>query len=118
MNQNDDIHLWESNFPKCLFPELHPFPEIIHFFQARYIPSQRAIVTLDQQVLFTITAESINQMLQVQPSPNETPLSIEGFLDLYTKLDLPRIAQIFETFIKEECHTPTESPPYVATTFI
>jgi len=56
-------------------------------------------------------------MLQVQPSPHETPLSIGGLLDLYTKLDLPRITQIFQTFIIEECHTPTESPPYGATIF-
>lgn len=117
LNQNDDIHLWESNLPTYLFLEVHPFPQIIHFCQACYIPSQRAIVTPDQQVLFTITAESINQMLQVQPSPNETPLSIEGLLDLYTKLYLPTTAQIFQNFIIEECHTPTESPPYVATIF-
>jgi len=45
LNQNDDIHLWESNFPKYLFPEVHPFPDIIHFCHACYIPSQRAIVT-------------------------------------------------------------------------
>jgi len=56
-------------------------------------------------------------MLQVQPSPNETPLSIEGLLDLYTKLDPPRIDQIFQTFIIKECHTPTKIPPYVATIF-
>jgi len=57
-------------------------------------------------------------MLQVQPSPNETPRSIEVLLDPYTKLDLPRIAQIFQTFIIEECHTPTETPSYVATIFL
>jgi len=67
--------------------------------------------------MFTITAESINQMLKVQPSPTETSLSIGGLLDLYTKLDLPKIAQIFQTFIIEECHTPIKSPPYAATIF-
>jgi len=114
-NQNDGIHLWDSNFPKYLFPKVHPFPEFIHFYLTCYIPSQRAIVTPDQQVLFTINAESINQMLQVRPSPNETPLSIGYLLDLYTKLGLLGIAQIFKTFIIEECHTPTDSPPYAST---
>lgn len=117
LNQNDGIHLWESNFPKYYFPQVHPFKEIIHFCQACYIPNQGAIVTPDQQVLFTINAESINQMLQIQSSQNETPLSIEGLLDLYTKLDLPKMAHIFQTFIREESHTPNDSPPYVATIF-
>ena len=111
LNQNDDIHLWESNLPKYFFPEVHSFPDIIHFCHAYYIPSQRVIITHNQQVLFTITAESINQMLQVQPSPNETPLSIGDLLDVYVKLDVAKIAQIFKTFIIEECHTPTDSPP-------
>lgn len=56
LNQNDDIHLWESNFPKYLFPKVYPFPEIIHFCYACYIRIQREIVTPNQQVLFTITA--------------------------------------------------------------
>jgi len=56
-------------------------------------------------------------MLQVQTSLNETPLSIEGLLDLYTKLYHPRIAKIFQTFIIEECHTPTETPPYATMIF-
>lgn len=63
LNQNDDIHLWESNLPRYLFPEVHPFVEIIYFCQACYIPSQRAIVTPEKQFLFTIIAESVNQML-------------------------------------------------------
>lgn len=117
MNQNDGIHLWESNFPKYLSPEVHPFLDIIHFYHACYIPSQRSIVAPDQQVLFTITAEPINQMLQVQPSPNKTTLSIGDLLDLHVERNLPKIAQIFQTFIIEECHTPTDSPPYVATIF-
>jgi len=63
LNQNDDIHLWESNFPKYLFPQVYLFPKIIHFYQASYIPSERAIISPNQQILFTITTESINQML-------------------------------------------------------
>ena len=57
LNQNDDNHLWESNLPKYLFPQVYLFPEIIHFYQACYVPSQRAIISPDQHVLFTITAD-------------------------------------------------------------
>ena len=56
-------------------------------------------------------------MLQIQPSPNETPLSIGDLLDLYITLDLVKIRQIFQTFIIEDRHTPTDSPPYAATIF-
>lgn len=48
LNQNDDIHLWESNLPKYYFAQVNPFPEIIHFYQACYIPCQKAIVTPNQ----------------------------------------------------------------------
>ena len=45
LNQNDNNHLWESNFPKYLFPQVYQFPEIILLCQNHYIPSQRAIVS-------------------------------------------------------------------------
>lgn len=48
LNHNDEIHLWESNFPKYLFPQVYLFLEIIHSCQACYVPSQRAIVSPDQ----------------------------------------------------------------------
>lgn len=111
------MQLWESNFPKYLFSQVHLFLEIIHFCQAFYVPSQRAIVSLDQQVLFSINAESINQMFQIQLGPNETRISVKSLLELYTKLDLPKKAQIFQNFIIEESHTPIDSPPYCTTIF-
>jgi len=117
LNQNDDVHLWEFNLPKYSFPEVHPFCDIIHFYHACYIPRQRPIGAPNQQLLFTITIESINQMMQVQPNPNETSLSISDLLDLYVKLDLAKMAQIFQTFIIEDRHTPTDSPPYATTIF-
>lgn len=56
-------------------------------------------------------------MLQIQPSPNQTPLSIGDLLDLYTTLDLVKIRKIFQTFIIEDRHTPTDTPHYAATIF-
>jgi len=55
----------------------------------------------DQTVLFTITAESINEILQLQPGQNLTPLSIGDLLDRFPKLPHSKIAQILQTFIVE-----------------
>jgi len=57
-------------------------------------------------------------MLQIQPSPNLTPLSFgHHVLDLYIKLDQVKIKQIFEKFLIEDCHIPTNTPPYATTFF-
>jgi len=117
LNHSDDIGLWDSNFPKYQFPQVHIFPEIVHMCHACYIPSQRAIMSPDQKVLFTITTESINEMLQVQPGPDLTPLSIGDLLDMYTKLTPSKLAQISQTFIVEQKHIPKDAPPYVSTIF-
>ena len=61
LNQNDDIHIWEINFPKYLFPQVYKFPKIIHLCQLCYIPSQRAIVSPNKQILFTITTNKITK---------------------------------------------------------
>ena len=39
LNKEDYIHLWDSNIPNYTFPEAHPFPNIIRFYHACYIPS-------------------------------------------------------------------------------
>lgn len=44
INHANDTQLWESNLPKYLFPKVHPFPDIVHFSHACYIPSQIATV--------------------------------------------------------------------------
>ena len=49
----------------------------------------------EKEVLFIITAESINQMLQLQPEPNEVPLSIEALTKFYLELDFPKRFQNF-----------------------
>ena len=68
LNHADYIRHWELGLPKYQFPKVHIFPEILHYCHMNYDPSQRAVRTLDQSVLFTITTESINEMLQLQPS--------------------------------------------------
>ena len=71
----------------------------------------------DQKVIFTITTKSINEMLQFQLGPNLTPLSIGDLLDQYPKLSPSRLAQLFQTFIREEKHIPKDPPPYVSSIF-
>lgn len=90
MDQVDDIHLWESNLPKYIFPQTFQFPEIIRLCQVNYLPIERAMLTHNKKILFTIIAESINQMLRIQPKPVEAPLSIGILNELYLKIDFPK----------------------------
>jgi len=59
----DKIGPSESNLPKYQFPNVHVFLEIIHYCHANYDPTMRAVISPDQKILSTITAESINEML-------------------------------------------------------
>lgn len=45
LNHADEIGLWDSNLPKYQFPQVHIFPEIVHYCHANYIPSQRAMMS-------------------------------------------------------------------------
>lgn len=110
LNHADDIHLWESNLPLHSFPEVHGLPDIIHHCQTYYIPSQRVVVAPNQHLLFTITLESINQMLQVQPNPNLAPLSIGGLLELYNSIDENKAKQVFKNSIVAKDHTTSFTP--------
>lgn len=95
LNHRHDIGLSESNSPRYQFCQVHIFPEISHMCYACYVPNRRAIMSHDQKVLFTIIAESINEMLQFQSGPNLTPLPIGDLLDQYPKLSPSRLPQSF-----------------------
>ena len=117
LNHTDKIGLWESNFPRYQFLEVHIFPEIVCYCHAEYIPSQGEIMSPDQTILFTIAIESIHEMLQLQQEQNLTPISIRDLLDNFPKLTIAKLAKMFQTFIREEKHIRKDPPPYVATTF-
>jgi len=68
LNNADKIGLLESNLPKYKFPTVHIFPDIVHQCHANYNPNLRVVMSPNQEVLFTISVESINKMLQLQPS--------------------------------------------------
>jgi len=63
LNNVDNIGLWESNLPKYEFPSVHIFLDIVHQCHANYNPNLRAVMSPDQQIHFTITRESINEIL-------------------------------------------------------
>ena len=64
LNKNqDDIPIWESNFPKYVVPVTHPSEDLIILCQMHYVPDQRAMVNKDREIMFFITTESINEML-------------------------------------------------------
>ena len=65
IDQADEVFLQESNLPKYIVPQTFQCPEVTRLCQTCYFPDQRAIITPGKEILFTITAESINQMLQI-----------------------------------------------------
>ena len=64
-----------------------------------------------------ITTESINQMLQLQPDPQEVPLSIEALTKLYIGLDFPKRFQILQIFMPMHVEIPQINPPYSSSKF-
>ena len=82
----DTIGLWKSNLPRYLLPSVHIFPEIIHYCHANYDPNQRAVLSPNQNILFPITAQSINKMLHFEPGQDLTPLLMEEILEKATQL--------------------------------
>ena len=79
-------------------------------------PNQRAVLSSSQTVLFPITAQSINEMLQFQPGQALTPLSMGELLEKSTKLSHEELSHICKTFMFPE-HQPKGPPPYGYTFF-
>ena len=77
----------QSNLPRYIVPLTHFVPDFIRLCQAYYMPEQRCIVNKEKEILFYITEESINSMLQMSHDPNSASLSIEYLTQLYLDLD-------------------------------
>lgn len=99
LNGSDVLGLWKSNLPIYFLPSVHVFHDIIHQFHANYDPNRRAVMSPSQKVLFSITTESINEMLQFHPSQALTPISIGDLLDKSTKLSQSELNHLYHTFI-------------------
>jgi len=74
-------------------------------------------MTPDHTVLFTITVESINEILQLQLGKNLTPISVGDLLDKFPTITSSKLAKLFQTFIREEKYIPKDPPPYMWTIF-
>ena len=99
-----------------LLPSVHIFPEIIHYCHANYDPNQRAVLSPSQTILFPITAQSINEMLQFQPGQALTPLSMGELLEKSSKLSHEELNRLFQNFMLPE-HQPKGPPTYGYTFF-
>ena len=69
-----------------------------------------------QTVLFPITAQSINEMLQFQPGQALTPLSMGDLLEKSANLSQEELNRLCQTFMFPE-HQPKGPPPYGYTFF-
>jgi hypothetical protein len=89
LDQSDEIGLWESNLPLYLFPQIHHFPEFSLKCQAHYIPKQRAIISSSEEIMFLITPESIDQMMQIPRADSASPFNLEILTGIIPENDLP-----------------------------
>ena len=103
--------------PLYLFPQIHHFTEFALKCQAHYVPDQKAIVSSSGNVLFFITPEDIDQMMQVSRPDSVTPFNLEVLIELYQKMTFPQRAQIFELFTPPSSPIPTTSPLYPSSIF-
>jgi hypothetical protein len=117
LDQSDEIGLWESNLPLYLFPQIHHFPEFALKCQAHYIPEQRVVISSSGEILFLITPESIDQMMQIPRADSASPFNLEILTELYQKMTFPQRAQIFELFLPPSAQFPSTNPPYPSSMF-
>jgi hypothetical protein len=117
LDHRDEIGLWESNLPLYLFPHIYHFPEFTLKFQVHYLPRHRAIVSSSGETLFTITLETINQIMQIPRVDSLSPFSIEILTELYQKMCFPQRAQIFDLFLPKNDQLPKVNAPYHSSIF-
>jgi hypothetical protein len=117
LDQSDEIGLWESNFPLYLFPQIHYFPEFTLKFQSHYVPNQKSILSSSGDVLFFITPEDIDQMMQITRVESASSFNLEILTELYQKMTFPQRAQIFDLFLPTSTPLPSTNPPYPSSMF-
>jgi len=114
---NCDMYgIWKSNLPFYFLPSVNIFPEIIHLCAENYDPTQRVIKSPSGSILFHITPDSINQMLNFKQTQLLVPFSMKFLLDEGPKLSTSELARIAKTFMKAD-HQPIEKPPFLYVNF-
>lgn len=108
----DILGIWESYMPIYYLPQVNAFPDLIHQCCENYDPNQRAVLDASGSVLFHITPQAINQMLNFQTTKPSAPLSVQLLLDQGAKLSSSQITRIAQLFMQPDCE-PHQPPPYL-----
>ena len=111
LNNCDMYGIWESNLPHYFLPSVNIFPEIIHLCAKNYEPNQRAVKSPSGSILFHITPDSINKMLNFKQTQLLFPFSMKHLLDEASRLSSSKIATISKTFMRAD-YQPTGPPPF------
>ena len=85
-NNTDILGIWQSSMPIYFLPSVNVLPEFIHLFHENYDPTQREILSPDGSVLFYITPQSINEMMNFDPPQPLAPLTMKLLLDQGARL--------------------------------
>ena len=70
------------------------------------------MVNKDNEVMFYITAEAINDLLQLSHDPRAVSLSIEDLTQMYLDLDFPRNFIILQNFMPNHVNIPKVNTRY------
>lgn len=111
LSNNDFYGIWESNLRIYFLPSVNVFPEIIHLCSENYEPTQRAVKSPSSTILFHITPDSINQILNFKPTQLLFPLPMKFLLDEGPKLSSSGISRIAQVFMRADRQL-TEPPPF------
>ena len=103
--------IWESNITIYYLPSVNVLPDFIHLCCENYDPTQREIMAPSGTILFSITPQSVNEMLHFKPTQLLAPLTMEFLLDQGAKLPSLEITRIAQLFMKLD-RQPTQLPPF------
>ena len=105
------LGIWESNIPIYYLPLVNVLPDFIHSCCANYEPTKRAVIAPSGIVLFYITPQSINEMLNFKLTQPLAPLTMKFLLDQAAKLPSSAITKISQLFMRPESQ-PMHPPPF------
>jgi hypothetical protein len=111
LDQSDEVGLWESNLPLYMFPEVHHFPEFALKCRAHYIPEQKAIISSVGDVLFFVTPEDIDQMMQITCPDSVIPFSLEAPHRAILEDDFPATSSDFRAIFPAFLSNPDHQSP-------
>lgn len=95
LNHNNDLSIWESFLPQFIFSQTHFFHELSTWCHLRYLPSKKAVIAQNNEIIFSISSESIFHGLQINLQASLHPFSSNSLMDLYKQLTFPQRAHIF-----------------------